>query len=358
MGALKSALPMKFKSRKEQIIHYAAATGEISTDLYTVLGITPTNYRMQLSKLRQENIIRTIKLDGLTGYALTNIQKRKLKKEQRYQEILQSTNTDVRKRKRMQNFGFVFATLDKQNIEYEPYRKPTLSNGIAEELEKVFSYTANEFKKAQKNGGITINGSKSYGILISKREVIPVYKAVYELPEFFVTEFQYIQLLKRYFQNCEIRKAVLMCNNLYAVKKISEAIINFKPTNKGRNITDSGYYSELIILPIIEHNKLLMWTLYNENTLVSSVKKQKKITNKKSAMVNDGFIENEPLIFMFNFDIAKLNMFIGYNSISNNNAIIVTYDFYVPIIKKLIDNNRIRIIAVNTEEIEKRCELQ
>ena len=162
MGALKSALPMKFKSRKEQIIHYAAATGEISTDLYTVLGITPTNYRMQLSKLRQENIIRTIKLDGLTGYALTNIQKRKLKKEQRYQEILQSTNTDVRKRKRMQNFGFVFATLDKQNIEYEPYRKPTLSNGMAEELEKVFFYTANEFKKAQKNGGITINGSKSY----------------------------------------------------------------------------------------------------------------------------------------------------------------------------------------------------
>lgn len=75
-------------------------------------------------------------------------------------------------------------------------------------------------------------------------------------------------------------------------------------------------------------------------------------------MVNDGFIENVPVIFMFNFDIAKLNMFISYNSISNSNAIIITYDFYVPVIKKLVNNSKIRMIAVNTAEIEKRCELQ
>ncbi len=357
MGILKAELPNKFKTRKEQIVHYAAVAGELPVDLYSVLDINSTNYRMQLSRLREKNIIRTVKTDGLTGYVLTNTKKRELRNEQRYQDMLQNTNTDVRKRKRMQNFGYIYVTLDNQNIEYEPSKKPYLTNDIAERTEKVLFYTANEFKKAQRNNGITINGSKSYGVLISKGEVIPVYKAVYELPEFFVTEFQYIQLLRRYFQGCEVKKAVLMCNNLYAVGKISEEIINFKSTNKGRNITDSGYYSNLVLLPIIEHNKLLIWTLYNEKKIISLVKRHQKITKKKSAMVNDGFIENEPVIFMFNFDIAKLNMFLSYNSVGNNNAVVVTYDFYAPVVKKLIDNSKIRVIAVNTTDMEKRCDL-
>lgn len=277
MGTLISDLPNKFKSRKEQILHYAAIAGEIPVDFNIILGINSTNYRMQLSRLRQQKMIRTIKSDGLTGYAVTNTKKRELKNEERYKNIIKSANTDIRKRKRMQNFGYIFAMLDNRNIEYEPTKKPALSTEITWMVEKIYFYTANEFKKAQRNNGITINGSKSYGVLVSKGEVIPMYKAAYELPEFFATEFQYIQLLRRYFNGCNIKKAVLMCNNLYAVSKIGEEIINFNFTNKGRNITDSGYYNNLILLPINEHNKILTWTLYKEKELISLVKQQQKI---------------------------------------------------------------------------------
>lgn len=358
MGQLKSELPSKYATRKEQLMNYAAFAGELPTELYKIINITNTNYRMYLSRLRNENTIRTIKSDGLTGYALTNMRKRELNRNVRYYGNLAEANMDVRKRKRMQNFAMLYAAFDLQNIEYEPYSKPIISQDIPFVTEEILFYTAYEFKKTQNNNGITINGSKSYGVLVSPQNILPVYKAVYNLPEFFSTEFNYIQLLKRYFEGCEINKAVLMCNNLYAVGNISDAMMDFQLTNKGRDITDSGYYRNLILLPIMEHCKLLLWTLYNDKRIIDKVKKQLKINEKKSVIVNDGFIDNAPVVFMFNFDIAKLKLFLNFTSLNKAESYIVTYDFYVPIIQRILNTDKnIKIIKIKTEELEKRCNL-
>lgn len=359
MGNVKGELPPRFKTRLEQLIFYAAAAGELSSDLYKVIGISDVNYRMQLSKLRNKNVLKTIKSDALTGYVLTNAGKRNLKKDNRYSNIIKVANNNVVKRKRMQLFSKMYAVLDLQGFEYETYLKPVLSPPIPQsitEKERYF-YTAKEFKDAQDNNGITIKGSKSYGVLITKNKVIPVYMTAQALPEFYATEFQYIQTLKRYFYNSRIDSAVMFCSDVYSMLNISGALINFNEIGEGRNITDSGYYTHLFLIPYYEHTKLLLWSLYNENKLKQLINQKEQIVSKKTLFVNDGFKNNIPVLYMLNFDVVKLNMFFQYIKISNSKAIIITFDFFKDIIIQLANNPNIRVVTINSKDMNERCDL-
>lgn len=360
MGKLKFPLPRKYLYRREQLLHYLIYAGEIPTDLYKVMGISSTNFRMYISRLRQEEIIRTNRTDNIVGYVLTTKGRRMVLEDIAYKKyggkILPSTN-DVQKRRRMRNFAAAFAMFDITGITYEDYLKPNLSGMVLNKIgNELYFYSANEFKKTQRENGITIKGSKSYGLLVGNNQVIPIYKAKYELPEFFSIEFNYIQLLKKHFKTDSVYKAVILCENLYACENISRTFLNFENTNKGKDITEAGYYTDLCLIPITEHTQLHIWTLYNEEQIRNLIKQQYGVEEKVSYIINDGFISEKPLLFLLNLNIARLRPFLAYNKHSKGLGYIVCYDFMSEIIKHLLsENNHIKIIAVKSEDIERRC---
>lgn len=360
MGKLKFPLPSKYIYRREQLLHYLIYAGEIPTDLYNVMGISATNFRMYISRLRQEDIIKTNRTDNIIGYVLTTKGKRMVLEDivyQKYDGKISSSTNDIQKRRRMRNFAAAFAMFDLTGITYENYLKPDLVGLIPEKVKnKLYFYSAAEFKKTQREDGVTIKGSKSYGLLIGNNQVTPIYKTRYELPEFFSVEFNYIQLIKNHFKTDTVYKAIMFCENLYACENITRSYLNFENTNKGKDITDLGYYTDLCLIPITEHSQLHIWTFYHEEQIRNVIKEQYGVEEKQSYIINDGFISGNPLLYLLNLNIARLRPFLAYNKQCKGLGYIVCYDFMADTIKHLLsEKNQIKIIVVKSEEIERRC---
>lgn len=357
---MRANMPLKYKFRYEQILQYVFLAGEIPVDLYKYINITNNNYKKVLFKLRQKGYIKTIINDKLTGYVLTTTGK-KLAAENieyyKYAPYIEQREVRVEMRRRQHNFAYLYTMFDRLNIAYEPYKKVELSRDIVEYAgNNVVFYTAQEFRATQGEQAITIRGSRFYGILVGKGEVIPIYKTRYELIEFRSTEISLINLLSKYFRKT-INKAIFMCDNDYAIQSIMKQFIFEQQEIRGKDITEYGYYKNVYMLSAEKHLNLKLWTLYHEETMKKAVSSQFKVEEKDSYLINDGFINDMPLLFCLNYNIARLRSFLLYAKQHKKECYIATYDFMLHNVKILANGiNNIRYIEVKSEPIERKVQ--
>ena len=162
MGTSKTTLPDKYAFRREQILHYVIMSGEIPNELYKIIGITYANYRNYIRIFRQDNLIRTIKKDGIIGYTLTAQFKQLVMCDLRYQKYggrIATVSSDPQKRRRMQNFAELYAAFDLAGVTYEHYMKPQIKYIMKEQVkDKLYFYTSAEFKSELETSEATIRG--------------------------------------------------------------------------------------------------------------------------------------------------------------------------------------------------------
>lgn len=357
MGKLQSPLPKKYHFRYEQLIQYLFLAGEVPTNLYEFMGISNSNYRKLFSKLRSSNIIRTVRSGGLCGYTLTANGKERLSKNKnyaRYTGYTEATTSDANKRRRMQNYAAAYSVFDYAGVVYEPYIIPDI-NEIITNSSTIYFHSSKDFKREEDKSGTNFKGGRSYGFLAGKNEIYPIYIAHKSLPEFSNREFKYINHLRiKYTHGGGIRQGLLFCKDILAVKQIAKEYMSFETEQRGRSLTESGYFDDIYLLPMTEHFVLQLWSLYNADKIRNDVIGRYNIEPKTSYIVNDGFInETEPVLFLINFAAARLKLFLSANKGSNVKGHIVCYDYMYDVICSLLDgSNNINIIKINSAALE------
>lgn len=356
MGKKKTPLPEKYHYRYEQIIQYLCLAGEISTTIYKLLGISYDNYRKLISRFKQRNIIRTVRLDGLSGYTLTSYGKGVLMEDMRfvkYDGCFDVVTSDTQKRRRMQSYSNLYALFDLYGVVYEKYNLPDI-NQLKFNNKKLYFYNSKDFKRGEENSD-AFKGSRSYGFIAGNNKIYPIYIGNKKLPQYTNREFGYIaQLRIKYNSLSKFEHCVLLSYDIDGVSQMLKDFINFEENGKGKSLTESGYYDDVIIIPMVRYFKLNFWCLYNEIEIRKSIISQLKIVNKESYIINDGFInDNEPVIFLINIAAAKLKLFLSLNRKSKIKGHIICFDYMCDTIRDLLKNdNNINIIKIDSAAIE------
>lgn len=357
MGKIKDYLPNKYKFRKEQILHLIILSGEIPSTLYNDLFISRSNFSSVISRLSNEGFVKSIKGNSLTGYVLTSDFKNRIIQSEKYKEYrneITNSSTDIQKRRRMRTFAAAYAMFDYLGIVYENFRKPQITNDMLNEKKSEMAfYTAKEFKQTQPVNGITIIGSKSYGLMIGHKCVIPLYITRYDMQTYTSVEFKFIRLVEAYFK-APCNAAILLSDNENSIISISKSIINNEV--KGKDITDYGYYNNLYLIKKDKHTKLQFWLLYNSQSIEDKLKKQFCIESKETYMVNDGYIENKPVLFMLNYDVARLKAFLIYVGMHSIDSYIICFDYMFNALKTVSEHRPVSFIKIKSEKIERRIE--
>ncbi len=356
MGKMVYPLPKKFKTRREQILHYIVYSGEVPMDLYEDMNIGQATYKNTLVRLKEENIIKHNATNRIRGYSLSTYGKRLINTDMnycKYSNYYVDGSNDIQKRLRMRNFATIYATLDKAIIPYEPFLKlPLLTLSKSNNRERVCFYNASEYKKLLGDRSDKIKGSKSYGLLSDGKRYIPVYRTTSELTTFSSTEFEVIVLLNKLLET-KITDTAIFCSSYDVFVKAYNTYLQKDSKEKYELL----YYDNYFLIPTREHFKLQMWMLFKGEQIKEQIKKQYKIYDKTSYVINDGFIEDSPVVFQFVLNIARLTRFMYYSTRSKNECIIVCWDYMVEYMKQIIpEESNIKILSVKSQEIERMIE--
>lgn len=346
----------KYHSRQEELLNILFYSKELPSDLYIQMNMSYDNYRKYISFLLQNNIIKKINKDRTIGYILTTSGK-KLTNQFEYSKYKDCVNEEKRKydlvhRHRKRQFAYLYALFDRAGIPYERFNKPNL-NEAAVNGDKVYFYTALDFKKMIGIEATVFTGSRVLGFFIGKGQIIPVYRTNQLLKAFNSYEVIVPEIISQHF-DVTVNAAVLICNNTEAVADISNQIIynNESELNYGVN---TAKYKTFYIFPsndsFISHfNDLYIDQEEEERKVIEQYGVDISDRDSKGRLrvnVGAGYIENSPiLIFTGNINVVKARSFIREAEYNDTTNYIICKRRDHDCIAKLIKEQPIKIIGI------------
>ena len=133
-------------------------------------------YRKLISDLLRLGLIKRVSQDGMAGYQLTlkgkNLTKTKINYLKYRPCVEEETDRHytAKRRRRKRNFSYLYALFDRVGITYQVYAKPSIQD-VDVNGDKIYFYTALEFKRMIGIEATPFKGSKLLGFMIGKGKI-------------------------------------------------------------------------------------------------------------------------------------------------------------------------------------------
>lgn len=310
----------KYESRYDRILNILFYAKEIPSDLYKHINMSHENFRKAISILKQRGILTRISRDGAIGYILTNAGKLLTSHPHymKYRECIEddSRQYDVKRRNRKRQFAYLYALFDRVGIPYESFAKPSITEATAQS-NKVYFYTALDFKRMLGIGSTVFKGSRILGFLAGRGKIIPVYRTNHDLKTFSKQEGLLPYFLNQVY-SVPVSDAILICNDEKAVIDITKQIIanSGNDDKKGINtanykeffVFDSGdnFYSRFEDL-YTDHSDLMQRLI--EQNYIETTDRDKE--GRYRLLIGTGFYRDNPVwICPGNINVVTLRLFV------------------------------------------------
>ena len=341
----------KYESRYDRILNILFYAKEIPSDLYKHINMSHDNFRKAISILKQRDILTRISRDGAIGYILT-ANGRKLTywvKYMKYRDCLgdERRQYDIKRRARKRQFAYLYALFDRMGIPYESYNKPDI--GEAFDRNKVYFYSALEYKRMLGIRATAFKGSRVLGFFVGKGRIIPVYRTNHDLRTFSKQEALLPFFMQQFF-SIPVSEAILICNDERSVINITKQIIaNTGNDDKGANtakykrfyVFDSGdnFYSRFIDL-YANHSELTHRLI--EKNYIETTNRDKE--GNYRLLIGTGFYRNNPVWFCpGNIDAVTLRLFARNARINEKMNYILCQERDVDTLKKIVENSSLSV---------------
>ena len=310
----------KYASRYNRILNILFYSKEIPSDLYKHMNMSHDNFRKAISILKLRGLVTRISRDGAIGYTLTA-----KGREQtiyldyiKYRDIVgeESRQYDIKHRNRKRQFAYLYALFDRVGIAYETFAKPPI-NEVTYLSDKVYFYTALDFKRMLGVRATVFKGSRIMGFLIGKGQIITVYHTNHELKTFGQQEMIVPELLKQSF-SAPIHSAVLICDDEQDVIHITRQIIENQGNDYKKGV-NTAQYKFFYVFPSNDSAYSHFADLYTDySDTVERVVEQKEIeTSERDSegnyryILGTGFYRDSPVwICPGNVNVVTLKYFI------------------------------------------------
>lgn len=342
----------KYESRYDRILNILFYAKEIPSDLYKHINMSHENFRKAISILKQRDILTRISRDGAIGYILT-ANGRKLTywvKYMKYRDCIgdERRQYDIKRRSRKRQFAYLYALFDRMGIPYESYNKPDI--GEAFDHNKVYFYTALEYKRMLGIRSTAFKGSRVLGFFVGKGRIIPVYRTNHHMKTFSKEEALLPLFLQQFF-SIPVSEAILICNDERSVINITKQIISNTGNDekKGVNtakykrfyIFDSGdnFYSRFIDL--YDDHSALLQRLIKQN-YIETTNRDKE--GNYRLLIGTGFYRNNPVWFCPGIiDAVTLRLFARNARINEKMNYILCQERDVDTLKKIVENSSLSV---------------
>ena len=352
----------KYASRYNRILNILFYTKEIPSDLYQHMNMSSTNFRKAISILKQRGWIKRISRDGAIGYILTNYGKRLTSyylEYLKYSDCIEddSRQYDIKRRSRKRQFAYLYALFDRIGITYEAFAKPDVSEIFDYNKDKVYFYTALEFKRMLDIRSTVFKGSRVLGFLAGRGRIIPVYRTNHNLKTFSKQEGLLPYFLYQFY-SIPVYEAILICNDERAVINTTKQIIanTGNDEKKGVNtakykrfyVFDSGdnFYSRFEDL-YADHSEL-MQRLIEQNNIETTDRDDE---GNYRLLIGTGFYRDNPVwICPGNIDVVTLRLFV-VNAIRNEKINFITcQDRDLEIMREIAPSILLRVNSISEVE--------
>lgn len=349
----------KYKSRYDRILNILFFAKEIPSDLYQHMNMSSANFRKAISILKQRGWIKRISRDGAIGYILTNSGKRLTSyslEYLKYSDCIEddSRQYDIKRRSRKRQFAYLYALLDRMGIPYQSYNKPDIVEAF--DRNKVYFYTALEYKRMLGIRSTAFKGSRVLGFFVGKGRIIPVYRTNHNMKTFSKEEALLPFFLQQFF-SIAVSEAILICNDERSVINITKQIIansgnDEKSVNTAKYqrfyVFDSGDYFYNRFEDLYANHSELMQRLIAQNNIETTDRDDE---GNYRLLIGTGFYRDNPVwICPGNIDAVTLRLFV-INAIRNGKISFITcQDRDLEIMREIVPSILLRVNSISEVE--------
>ena len=344
----------KYASRYNRILNILFYAKEIPSDLYQHMNMSSANFRKAISILKQRGWIKRISRDGAIGYILTNSGKRLTSYSLmylKYSDCIEddSRQYDIKRRSRKRQFAYLYGLLDR-----ESYNKPDIVEAF--DRNKVYFYTALEYKRMLGIRSTAFKGSRVLGFFVGKGRIIPVYRTNHNMKTFSKEEALLPFFLQQFF-SISVSEAILICNDERSVINITKQIIansgnNEKSVNTAKYqrfyVFDSGDYFYNRFEELYANHSELMQRLIAQNNIETTDRDDE---GNYRLLIGTGFYRDNPVwICPGNIDAVTLRLFV-INAIRNGKINFITcQDRDLEMMREIVPSISIRVNSISEVE--------
>ena len=311
----------KYTSKHAGLLGILFHAHELPNRLYTQMNLSYDYFRKLISDLLRLGLIKRVSEDGMAGYRLTVKAKKLVYTEIQYLKYRpcveegSDRHYSAKRRRRKRHFAYLFALFDRVGITYAVFAKPPIQE-VDVNADKVYFYTALEYKRMIDIESTPFKGSKLLGFLIGRGKIISVYRTGFLMPTFGKHEVLIPEYVKRYF-SAPLNTAIMICDSGSSVTHILHQIIEGKSYEK--NSVNTAGYKNFYVLPSDDSFISHLDDLYFDHTETERelIDRYRINTSDKDAdgrirfLFGTGFIDDDPILLCpGNVNAAKLKYFV------------------------------------------------
>lgn len=347
----------KYSTKINRLLNILFYSKELPNDLYTQMNMSYDNYRKVISILKQKDYIKKLNRDSTIGYILTTAGKRLVHQSgyEKYADCFEEESRayDITRRRRRRQFAYLYALLDRAGIPYERFSKPKLSKEIIGE-DKIYFYTALDFKRMMGIEATAIAGSRILGFLVGQERILPVYRTNHMMNTFGSHEGLIPDLMKPHF-SVPVDTAILICDDKKSVSDITNQIIENNISGEDTGISTAKYRGFYVFASDDSFHSCLDDIYYSNHTrTLQIIMNQLHVSTSETSSsgqqripYGNGFIGDSPvLIFPANINIVQVKEFIRDVQLKYQLSYIVCKERDVDYIKEITPNLPVKIIPI------------
>ena len=351
----------KYRSRRDGLLNILYQSAELPNNLYRQMNLSYDYFRKLISDLLRLGLVRRISQDNVVGYRLTLKGKRLTNTEINYLKYCPCVEEETdrhysaKRRRRIQHYAFLYALLDRVGVPYEVFAKPPIQD-VDVNGDKIYFYTALEFKRMIGIEATPFKGSKLLGFLIGRGKIISVYRTDFEMPVFGKHEARIPEYVQRYF-SVPLTTAIMICWSDFSVTHLFARIIEGKSYDK-KSINTAGY-KNFYILPSDDSFLSRLNDLFKVHTETEQrlIKRYRIDTSNKDTngrirfLFGTGFMGDDPvLICTGNVNAVKLKYFVLNAGKKSRLSYILCRHRDLAVLQKVTEDDPIKVLTISLSD--------
>ena len=351
----------KYRSRRDGLLNILFHATELPNNLYRQMNLSYDYFRKLISDLLRLGFVRRISQDNVVGYRLTLKGKRLTNTEINYLKYRPCVEEETdrhysaKRRRRIQHYAFLYVLFDRVGIPYEVFAKPSIQD-VDVNGDKIYFYTALEFKRMIGIEATPFKGSKLLGFLIGRGKIISVYRTDFEMPVFGKHEARIPEYVQRYF-SVPLTTAIMICWSDFSATHLFTRIIEGKSYDK-KSINTAGYQN-FLILPSDDSFLSRLNNLYIDHTDTEQrlIERYRIDTSNKDTngrirfLFGTGFIGDDPvLICAGNVNAVKLKYFVLNAGKKSRLSYILCRYRDLAVLQKVTEDDPIKVLTISLSD--------
>lgn len=373
----KDVYPLDTTTITYRFLTLIAISGECSTEALPLLGASESYGEKVITKLKEDNLIKTHYKDKLRGYRLTNVAKKLLLLENpnRFSFFLSGqteTNhpkSDYPRRLRLQQASILYVLMQNADIKIFRDEKPALFHPLLREpvaLSLPVFYHSREIKELGAEQ-IKINNSRTLGILLTGKTIFAVYYTgnstmkweyrtelkVKAMLSYHVSQgiLSTIHISPAYHPNTPF-KALIIGENMDTALKLLNSDGGYK---KSYFCLDASF--EYFHYAPASSEGITLLKLLCSYELIQQLK-QLLLSDLYApcpdfALEHDAVYDNRPVLLAFDFDMLRISRFSTALSLHGLYGHLICFDFQKEVLQQYFGES-VTIETIDLDKFERR----